>query len=87
MFACYFVLAKFAVAAVPGGGIIVMAPILAKQLGFTAEMVSLITALYIMLDCVTTAINVMGNGAFAVIMRNLFVKFGSYQESLAVSQQ
>lgn len=82
IFACYFVLAKFAVAAVPGGGIIVMVPILEKQFGFNAEMVSLITALYIMLDCVTTSINVMGNGSFAIIMRNAFVKFGSYKEEM-----
>lgn len=80
VFAGYFVLAKFAVAAVPGGGIIVMVPILERQLGFNAEMVSLITALYILLDSVTTSMNVMGNGAFSIIMKNIFVKFGSYTE-------
>jgi hypothetical protein len=49
IFTFYFVLAKFSVAAIPGGGIIVMLPILDKYLGFNTEMLSLITALYILL--------------------------------------
>ncbi len=65
IFACFFVLAKFSVAAVPGGGILVMLPILESYLGFTAEMMSLITALYILFDPVITCANVLGNGAFA----------------------
>lgn len=65
IFALYFVLAKFSVAAIPGGGIIVMLPILEKHMGFTPEMLSLITALYILFDPVITFTNVLGNGAFA----------------------
>lgn len=65
-FASYFVLAKFSVAAVPGGGILVMLPILESHLGFNAEMLSLITALYILFDPVITCANVFGNGAFAM---------------------
>ena len=64
IFAIYFVMAKFSVAAVPGGGIIVMLPILEKYLGFDVQMISLITALYIMFDPVITALNILGNGAF-----------------------
>jgi Na+/H+-dicarboxylate symporter len=71
IFAVYFVLAKFSVAAVPGGGILVMLPILESQLGFTAEMASLITALYILFDPVTTCANVTGNGAFSILLSNL----------------
>jgi Na+/H+-dicarboxylate symporter len=48
-FALYFVLAKFSVAAVPGGGIYVMLPILESQLGFSGQMSTIITALYIYL--------------------------------------
>lgn len=70
IFAVYFVLAKFSVAAVPGGGILVMLPILESQLGFNAEMLSLITALYILFDPVITAANILGNGAFATILSN-----------------
>jgi Na+/H+-dicarboxylate symporter len=65
VFAFYFVLAKFSVAAIPGGGIIVMLPILEAHLGFNTDMLSLITALYILLDPVITCANVFGNGAFA----------------------
>lgn len=65
IFTGYFVLAKFSVAAIPGGGILVMLPILASNLGFHAEMLTFITALYILFDPVITCANVLGNGAFA----------------------
>lgn len=65
VFTAYFVLAKFSVAAIPGGGILVMLPILEAYLGFNANMLSLITALYILFDPVITCANVLGNGAFA----------------------
>jgi Na+/H+-dicarboxylate symporter len=71
VFACYFVLAKFSVAAVPGGGILVMLPILEQYLGFDATMLSLITALYILFDPVITCANVLGNGGFAMACSNL----------------
>lgn len=71
IFSLYFVLAKFSVAAIPGGGIIVMLPILEKYLGFNSQMLSLITALYILFDPVITSANVMGNGAFAMFIDRL----------------
>lgn len=71
IFALYFVLAKFSVAAVPGGGILVMLPILETHLGFNAEMSSLITALYILFDPVITCANVCGNGGFALVLNRL----------------
>lgn len=71
VFVLYFVLAKFSVAAVPGGGILVMLPILENYLGFNAEMLSLITALYILFDPVITSANVLGNGAFAMMIDKL----------------
>lgn len=71
LFALYFVMAKFSVAAIPGGGIIVMLPILESQLGFTAEMSSLITALYILFDPVITCANILGNGGFALALNKL----------------
>ncbi|MBM3192739.1 MAG: dicarboxylate/amino acid:cation symporter [Chlamydiae bacterium] len=70
-FASYFVLAKFSVAAIPGGGIIVMLPILEAHLGFTAEMSSLITALYILFDPIITTANISGNGSFAMIIHKI----------------
>jgi Na+/H+-dicarboxylate symporter len=71
LFSFYFVLAKFSVAAIPGGGIIVMLPILEKYLGFNTEMMSLMTALYILFDPVITSANVLGNGGFAKMIDNL----------------
>lgn len=72
LFAVYFVLAKFSVAAVPGGGVIVMLPILGEHLGLNGEMLSLITALYILFDPITTPANILGNGAIATGLGNLF---------------
>lgn len=66
IFALYFVVAKFSVAAIPGGGIMVMLPVLETYLGFTGEMLSLITALYILFDPLITSANVLGNGGFAM---------------------
>jgi len=72
IFAGYFVLAKFSVAAVPGGGILVMLPLLEKYLGFDSMMLSLITALYILFDPVITSANILGNGGFAMGLSRLF---------------
>jgi Na+/H+-dicarboxylate symporter len=71
VFVFYFVIAKFSVAAIPGGGIVVMLPILENCLGFNGEMLSLITALYILFDLVITCANVLGNGAFAKLIDQL----------------
>ncbi len=71
IFASYFVLAKFSVAAVPGGGILVMLPILEQYLGFNPLMLSLITALYILFDPIITCANVLGNGGFAMGLSRL----------------
>ena len=74
IFTGYFVLAKFSVAGIPGGGILVMLPILEQYLGFNAEMLSLITALYILFDPVITSANVLGNGALAKIIDTITYK-------------
>ncbi len=67
-FALNFVFLKFSVAAVPGGGVLVMLPILDGILGFNPEMLSLITALYILFDPIITSANVLGNGALAMVL-------------------
>ncbi len=71
LFVVYFCLAKFSVAGIPGGGIIVMLPILQKYLGLTPEMASLLTTIYIIQDPIFTSANVMGNGAFALLVRKI----------------
>jgi Na+/H+-dicarboxylate symporter len=75
VFSMHFVVAKFAVAAVPGGGILVMLPILEKYLDFNGDMLGLITGLYVMFDSVITACNVAGNGVFAIIFDRLAEMF------------
>jgi Na+/H+-dicarboxylate symporter len=86
VFVFYFVLAKFSVAAIPGGGIIVMLPILESCLGFNGEMLSLMTALYILFDPVITSANILGNGMFAKMIDKL-VSFRFRKNQLATSLQ
>ena len=73
IFSLYFILAKFGVAAVPGGGIIVISPILESQFGFSGQMTPLIYALYMMFDPIITSVNIMGNGAFAIAFKKFYV--------------
>lgn len=74
-FTMFFVIAKFSVAAVPAGGIIIMTPILEKYLHFTPEMSSLIIAIYVIFDPIVTSFNVLGNGALAKLIDQLYDKF------------
>jgi Na+/H+-dicarboxylate symporter len=71
IFALYTALAKYAVAAVPGGVIIVVAPILEAHLGFSSDMVGLITAVYLICDPFGTTANVTGNGVFPILFTKL----------------
>ena len=67
LFALHFILAKFAVAAVPGGGVLVMLPILEHYLGLNTDMIGLTTAIYILFDPIITTCNVAGNSAIAIM--------------------
>ena len=71
-FAFYYTMAKFAVAGIPGGVIIVVAPLLEHYLGFTSDMIGLITAIYLLFDPFGTATNVTCNGAFAIIFSKIY---------------
>lgn len=73
-FVFYFVVTRFAVAAVPGGGVFVTLPLLVEIFGFNEPMTALITTLYIMLDPFITTGNALGNGALAVMITKLFGK-------------
>ncbi len=70
-FAFYYALAKFSVVAVPGGVILIAGPLLQSLLGFSDDMLGLITAVYMIFDPFGTAINVTGNGAFAILLARL----------------
>lgn len=73
-FGMSFAISQFAVAAVPGGGILVMLPLLHQYMGFTAEMASIVTALYILFDAPLTASNIMGNSVLAIFLNKVFAK-------------
>ncbi|MBQ9441197.1 MAG: cation:dicarboxylase symporter family transporter [Alphaproteobacteria bacterium] len=74
-FAFGFVLAKFSVAAVPGGGVLVMLPIMQDYLHMSPEMLGIVTALYILFDPIITTCNVLGNGSLAIIFDNITRRF------------
>ena len=69
-----FSLAKLSCVGVPGASVLVVLPVLQKYLGFTPEMISVLTTIYILQDSFGTAANVMGNGAFALIIQRIFHK-------------
>lgn len=87
VFALFFTIAKFSVAAIPAGGIVVMVPILERYLGFTPEMSSLIIALYVIWDPVITSFNVLGNGAFAKLIDQLYERFIARANNVQKMQQ
>lgn len=74
IFSFWFVLAKYSVAAIPGGGILVMLGVLGQYFGFDAHLSAQITFLYILLDPVITMTNVAGNQLFALNVDRLFDK-------------
>ncbi|OWZ25082.1 dicarboxylate symporter family protein [Wolbachia endosymbiont of Wuchereria bancrofti] len=65
---------KFAIVAVPAGGIMVMLPVLEKYLKFSPKMLSLVTALYLVFDPIITLANVMSSGAFTIRFTKLYDK-------------
>ena len=71
-----FCIAKLSCVGIAGASLLVVLPVLEKHLGFSSEMVSLIITLYVLHDPFGTFHNVMGNGAFAVGLERVFVKFG-----------
>ncbi|MGN7678704.1 MAG: cation:dicarboxylate symporter family transporter [Anaplasma sp.] len=75
-----FLASMFAIVGVPGGGVIVMLPIIERYLHFSPTMSSLITTLYVLFDPMITSVNLLGNGAFALLFARihqfLFVKKG-----------
>lgn len=73
-FVVYFCLTMLAVSGVPGGGIIVMIPILKSIFGFTDAMISVIATLYLLQDAFGTAANVMGDGALMIMINKLLKK-------------
>ncbi len=80
-FAIFYTIAKYAVAGIPGGVVIVVTPLLESYLGFSPEMVGLITAVYLLFDPFGTATNVTCNGAFAILFGRIYRFFGKELEA------
>ncbi|HCU06340.1 MAG TPA: hypothetical protein DIC42_01980 [Holosporales bacterium] len=76
VFVMYYCLAKFSSAGVPGGGVIVILPVVEQYLGLNADLTSLLATIYILQDSLMTSSNVMANGAFAMITHKIFKKIG-----------
>lgn len=72
IFALHLIMAKFSVAAIPGGSMVIAIPILQEYLGFTSDMSALMLSLYVLIDPFSTTTNVLGNGAFSLMMTKLF---------------
>ncbi len=80
IFSGYYVLQKFAAAAVPGGGVMILMPILQGFMEFDQPMQGFITTIYILFDPFITLTNVMCNGALAIIFARIFGRKGSLKE-------
>jgi len=78
-----YVITKFSGSGVPGGGMIILLPVVEQHLGLSSELCSLVATLYILQDSLMTASNIAGNGALALIAKKLFArKFCAAEEKL-----
>ncbi len=71
-FAFILAVAQFTGVSVPGGSVVIIIPLLTKYLGFSPEMIGLVTTIAIFMDPIGTANNVVGNSAFALIIQRYF---------------
>lgn len=79
LFGLMFVLNKFAGVGIPGGTVIVSLPILQHYLGFSEEMLALITAFFMLTDPLGTIANVTANN-FLIIFIQKFWKRTTHKE-------
>lgn len=79
LFSMYYMVAKFGVASVPGGEVLVLAPILADHFGFSTPMIGLLTTLYILIDPFITVTNVLSNGALTIFMDKICGRMKTFQ--------
>jgi Na+/H+-dicarboxylate symporter len=74
IFTLYGVVAKFAAAGIPGGSALVFVPIFESVFGFSAPMLTAITAIYVLFDPIATSSNVFGHGMFAMLFEKAYKK-------------
>ena len=65
----------FAVSGIPGGGILVMIPVLISAFDFNPAMIGIVTTLYFLMDSFGTAANVMGDGALVMGVHRVVRRF------------
>jgi len=70
---CYTMIA---ISGVPGSGILLIVPLLISQFGFTPEMISVVTALYLLIESFGTAANVFGDGALVIVVNRIVKRLG-----------
>ena len=74
-FVVYFCTAMFAASGIPGGGILVMIPVLMSAFDFNPAMIGIVTTLYFLMDSFGTAANVMGDGALVMGVHRVVRRF------------
>lgn len=74
VFTLYGVAAKFAAAGIPGGSALIFVPIFENLFGFSAPMLTAITAIYVLFDPIATSSNVFGHGMFAILFEKVYRK-------------
>jgi Na+/H+-dicarboxylate symporter len=73
-FICMLCVVMVAAPGVPGGAIMAAVSVLQSILGFDANQIAMMIALYITMDNFGTACNVTGDGAIALIIDKLYKK-------------
>jgi Na+/H+-dicarboxylate symporter len=74
IFTLYGIVAKFAAAGIPGGSALVFVPIFESVFGFSAPMLTAITAIYVLFDPIATSSNVFGHGMYAMLFEKVYKK-------------
>jgi Na+/H+-dicarboxylate symporter len=72
VFSLYGIIAKFASAGIPGGSALIFVPIFESVFGFSAQMLTALTAVYILFDPIATSSNVFGHGMFAMLFEKVY---------------
>lgn len=76
-FGLYFAITQFATVGVPGGVIFSVIPLLEGHLGFSPEMIGVVSTLVMLFDPVDTAFNVTINALFIVVFARVYRKLKS----------
>lgn len=84
-FSIDFFLARFFVAAIPGGAILVIYHLLRKYFFFTEDMLAMITAVYILFDPFLTMANILGDAALAQIIDRIATRVPWISRNLSSS--